>query len=337
LCPASEILPRIETAQAFENGHFGRTDGYSYDHNLEEKTPMADTAKLRESFAGQDMFVIPRPVLARIRQHPLIRSVYPTDIGWYPSASHHHRDRPNGVEQDHLMMCVAGHGYVEVAGQRAHLQKDQMLIIPKNTPHSYWAASEDPWSIYWVHFLGEDAGYFVERMPRTGQPAPIEPQTQVEAVRLFRYCLDALHDGYGLPTLIYASQSTQHILSLLLYRNQSLPMEQRSGKRRSSIESAIEYMQSNLDENLKLQDFAREAGLSVSHFSECFRTQTGQSPMAYFIHLRMRLACRLLDLSGKPVKTIALEIGYRDPYYFSRIFKKSMGISPEKYRDIKKG
>lgn len=59
--------------------------------------------------------------------------------------------------------------------------------------------------------------------------------------------------------------------------------------------------------------------------------------MAYFIQLRMRLACRLLDLSGKPIKTVAMETGYRDPYYFSRVFKKSMGISPEKYRDIKKG
>jgi AraC family transcriptional regulator of arabinose operon len=51
----------------------------------------------------------------------------------------------------------------------------------------------------------------------------------------------------------------------------------------------------------------------------------------------MRMACRLLDFSGKPVKTVASMIGYRDPYYFSRIFKKSMGISPHKYRDIKKG
>ncbi len=114
-------------------------------------------------------------------------------------------------------------------------------------------------------------------------------------------------------------------------------MEQRSGRHRLSIESVVEYMQENLDQNLRLDDFARKAGMSISHFSERFRRQTGQSPMAYFIHLRMRLACRLLDLSGKPVKTVAMEIGYRDPYYFSRIFKKSMGISPDKYRDIKKG
>lgn len=118
---------------------------------------------------------------------------------------------------------------------------------------------------------------------------------------------------------------------------QSLPMEQHSGKRRASLETVIQYMQDNLSTTLRLEDFANEAGMSVSPLSERFRTQTGQSPMAYFIHLRMRLACRLLDLSGKPVKTVALEIGYRDPYYFSRVFKKSMGISPDKYRDIKKG
>lgn len=295
------------------------------------------TLQLREGFAGQDMFVIPLPVLASARQHPLVRSVYPTDIGWFPSAGHHYRDRPAGARQDHLMMCVDGHGYVVVGGQEAHLKKGEMLIIPRNSQHTYWAADDDPWSIYWVHFLGEDADYFVERIPRPGQPVPVEAPTQDEAVRLFRYCLDALHDGYGLPNLIYAAQSTQHILSLLLYRNQSLPAEPRSGKRRNSFETVIEYMQENLNTPLRLEDFARQAGMSVSHFSEVFRTQTGQSPMAYFIHLRMRLACRLLDLSSKPIKTVAIETGYRDPYYFSRVFKKSMGISPEKYRDIKKG
>jgi AraC-like DNA-binding protein len=298
---------------------------------------MVETLKLREGFAGQDMFVIPRPVLGRARQHPLVRSVYPTDIGWFPNASHHFRQRPSGAGQDHLMLCVDGRGYVEVDGQRAHLGKDQLLIIPRETPHTYWAADDDPWSIYWVHFLGDDVDYYVDRIPRSGQPIPIEDAAKKEAVRLFRYCLDALHDGYGLPNLIYAAQSTQHILSLLLYRNRLLPSDQRSNPRRASVETAIEYMQNHLNENLRLEDFAREAGMSVSHFSERFRLQTGQSPMAYFIHLRMRLACRLLDLSGKPVKAVALEIGYRDPYYFSRIFKKSMGISPDKYREIKKG
>jgi AraC-like DNA-binding protein len=270
-------------------------------------------------------------------QHPLIRPVYPTDVGWFPHAGHHYRDRPNGALQDHLMMCVDGHGYAVIEGRQVHLRAGELLIIPRNVEHTYWAAEDNPWSTYWVHFLGDDVGYYIDRIPRRGQPVPVEPAAQAEAVRLFRYCLDALHEGYGLSTLIYAAQSVQHILSLLLYRNHSLPVEPRKKNWRSNLDSIIQFMQDHLDEPLRLEDLAREADLSVSHFSELFRAQTGQSPVAYFIHLRVRFACRLLDLSEKPIKVVAVETGYRDPYYFSRVFKKAMGISPEKYRAIKKG
>jgi AraC-like DNA-binding protein len=235
------------------------------------------------------------------------------------------------------MMCVKGHGYAVINGQEAHLRAGELLIIPRNTQHIYWAADDDPWSIYWVHFLGADSGYYVDRVPRTGQPVPIDAAAQAEAERLFRYCLDALYEGYGLPTLIYAAQSVQHILSLLLYRNQALPMEPRKKHRRTSLDAIVGFMQINMREPLRLEDFAREAGMSVSHFSELFRVQTGRSPMAYFIDIRMRHACRLLDLSAQPVKSVAIECGYRDPYYFSRVFKKVMGSSPDKYRSIKKG
>lgn len=295
------------------------------------------TPQLREGFAGQDMYVIPRPILGHACRHPLVRSVYPTDIGWFPSASYHYRERRQGAGQDHLMMCTGGHGYAEIGGQRAHLKKGEMLIIPRDVPHVYWAAEDLPWSIYWMHFLGEDTDYYVERMPRQGQPVPVAPDALDEAVRLFRGCLDALHEGYGLPTLIYAAQSAQHILSLLLYRNPSLPVEQRQVNRLTQLEAAVDFMHRNLNEPLRLADFSAAAGLSPSHFSELFRKQTGQSPMSYFIQLKMRHACRLLDLSDRPVKVVAIETGYSDPYYFSRVFKKSMGISPEKYRAIKKG
>ena len=128
--------------------------------------------RMREGFAGQDMFVIPRPILARAARHPLIRSIYPTDIGWFPRAGHHYRHREHGAGQDHLMMCVRGHGYAEIDGEEAHLRAGQLLIIPRDRPHRYWASEDDPWSIYWMHFLGEDSAYYVDRVPIPGQPVP---------------------------------------------------------------------------------------------------------------------------------------------------------------------
>lgn len=295
------------------------------------------TIQLRDGFAGQDMYVIPRPILAQAGHHPLIRSIYPTDIGWFPNASHHYRHRPNGAGQDHLMLCVGGHGYAEIGGVTAHLQAGELLIIPRDVPHLYRAADDDPWSTYWMHFLGDDAAYYLERIPTPGQSVPVDKDAETEAARLFQDCLGALSDGYGTPNMIYAAQSAQHILSLLLFRNRSMPEDRRIAQRRRRLEHTLEYMQAHVRENLRLQDFARAAGLSVSHFSEMFRAQTGQSPMAYFIHLRVRLACRMLDLTDKPVKAVASEVGYKDPYYFSRVFKRAMGIAPDKYRAVKKG
>jgi transcriptional regulator GlxA family with amidase domain len=103
------------------------------------------------------------------------------------------------------------------------------------------------------------------------------------------------------------------------------------------LAETLEYMHERISESVRLEDLARNAGLSTSHFSEMFRDETGQSPMAYFTHLRIRQACRLLDLTPKRIKTIAAETGYNDPYYFSRAFKKVMGLSPGKYRAITKG
>ena len=293
--------------------------------------------QLREGFADQDMFVIPRPILAKARRHPLVRGLYPTDIGWYPQARYHYRERVNGAGQDHLMMCVGGHGYAIVNDKKTHLRSGELLLIPRNCRHVYWAEEDDPWSIYWMHFLGEDADYYIERIPRVAESFPIERRTQQEAVRLFRDCLDTLESGYALPTLIYAAQSAKHILSLLLFRNPALPMQPRAESRRMTCDAIIEYMHARITEPLSLQQLADQAELSVSHFSEIFRDQMHQSPMSFFTDLRMRAACRLLDQTHKPVNMVAMETGYSDPYYFSRVFKKAMGVSPGKYRAIKKG
>jgi len=293
--------------------------------------------QLREGFAGQEMFVIPRPVLAEARRHPLIRGLYPTDIGWYPQARYHYRDRIKGAPEDHLMMCLDGHGYALVNDRKTHLQAGNLLIIPRNTRHTYWSADDRPWSIYWMHFRGENSSYYVDRIPEVADAVAIDQAAQTEAVRLFRDCLETLEGGYTLPTLIYAAQSARHILSLLLFRNSALPMKPRTENRQLNCDAIIEYMHSKLAETVRLQEFANEAGLSVSHFSEMFREQVHQSPMSYFTQLKIRAACRLLDLTEKSVKVVAIETGYSDPYYFSRVFKKVMGISPDKYRAIKKG
>ena len=302
---------------------------------MDNLTDMAHP-RLREGFAGQDMYVIPRPILGTATRHPLVHALYPTDIGWFPKARYHYRSRATGANEDHLMMCVDGHGFVVVDDRKHHLQAGEALIIPRHMKHRYWAAHDSPWSTYWVHFRGPESRHYVERMPGTGEPVPVDKNTETQTVRLFRDCLDTIAGGYALSNLIYAAQSTRHILSLLLFRNPAFPMPEQAAQARHRMTSTLEFMLESISKPLRLEDFAAHAGLSVSHFSEQFRNQTGQSPMSYFTQIKVQHACRLLDLTEKPIKAIAIETGYGDPYYFSRVFKKTVGQSPEAYRSTKK-
>ena len=75
-----------------------------------------NTILKQDGFQGQIQYVIPRPVLEEIAQHILVSGLYPTDIGWYPQASHHGRHRESGAEQNILIICTAGQGWFEMDG-----------------------------------------------------------------------------------------------------------------------------------------------------------------------------------------------------------------------------
>lgn len=68
-----------------------------------------------------------------------------------------------------------------------------------------------------------------------------------------------------------------------------------------------------------------------------FKERRGQSLMNYFIRLKVQKACQLLDQTRLPMVEIAAQLGYEDPYYFSRLFKKIQGCSPAHYREMVKG
>ncbi|KAA2301349.1 helix-turn-helix transcriptional regulator, partial [Clostridioides difficile] len=86
-----------------------------------------------------------------------------------------------------------------------------------------------------------------------------------------------------------------------------------------------------------LKELAAHARLSVPHYSQLFKQATGHSPIDYFLRLKIQHSCRYLDFTDWTVKQISSELGFKDPYYFSRLFSKMMGRSPTDYRNKSKG
>ncbi|MGS0524366.1 helix-turn-helix transcriptional regulator [Zobellia nedashkovskayae] len=91
-------------------------------------------------------------------------------------------------------------------------------------------------------------------------------------------------------------------------------------------------LQVHIQKKLSIHEIASSSGLSVSHFCLLFKKKTSHTPIEHFTFLKMQRACLLLDFSTLRINEIAIDIGYDDPYYFTRVFKRVMGKSPLAYR-----
>jgi AraC family transcriptional regulator of arabinose operon len=94
----------------------------------------------------------------------------------------------------------------------------------------------------------------------------------------------------------------------------------------------IELIDQDLKAQFDLPRLARAASLSVSRFAHLFRAQLGVSPQQFVERRRLDAACRLLELTTRSVASVATEVGYADPLYFSTRFRLHTGLSPTTYR-----
>ena len=288
----------------------------------------------RQGFEGQRLIVLPKKIAADfLAKDPITKQVYITDIGYYPKAQFHYMERPSGISQHIIIYCVEGSGWVQIGKAKIELSPSQFITIPADTPHKYAAHEHDPWTIYWIHFKGEIAAYIVDLIVQHSKNYKPYLIFSENRMRLFEEICFYLEKGYGGDNLRYVNMIFSHFLSSLLYEDKFNYAEHR--KEKDVIALTINMMQKNIDKLMTLQDFASFANLSVSHFSAVFRERTGYSPIEYFNHLKIQKACQYLLLTQMRIKEIALELGIDDPYYFSRMFSKVMGASPNDYRQKK--
>ena len=105
--------------------------------------------------------------------------------------------------------------------------------------------------------------------------------------------------------------------------------------RRNEADSMVfqtEKAMENLENKLTLKELASHFGYSESYMYRLFFKETGYAPMNYFLHMKIDRACQLLLHTNMKINQVALKLGFDDPYYFSRIFKKIVGTSPKDYR-----
>ncbi len=104
----------------------------------------------------------------------------------------------------------------------------------------------------------------------------------------------------------------------------------------SLVQRAQEYIRDNYQKDLSLDELSRELDISPYYFSKLFKEETGSNFVEYLTGLRMNRAKEMLKDDRCSMKEICAQIGYSDPNYFSRIFKKNIGLTPTEYREREK-
>ncbi len=281
---------------------------------------------------GSSRFVVPKSMIGQLASTPLTSGLFPKASGLYKKAVQHTMLRR--VHDDHLLIyCVEGQGSFTVDKLRHSVTAGDVLLLPRGIAHAYQSSDDRPWTIYWIHFSGDKSSEFIEYLNSQQDSFIINIGVNSRLVANFDILLESLQSSINLPAFIHAANMLAQILTHIPLLRPLAKAQRMADK--FDLELIHALMHSNLHQKLDLSSLAQSVNLSKFHFIKCYKELTNTTPINYFIHLKIERACHLLDISTKPIQEISFNLGYEDSYYFSRIFKKVMGISPNQYRKMR--
>lgn len=270
------------------------------------------------------------------QHNPLTKSLYITKIGFFPAVKYHYNKKESGVDYYILIYCTAGEGWYKIAEKNFVIKENQYIVLPPNTPYSFGANSRNPWTIYWLHFKGTLAPSFFNTPMLPRQIMPESDSRLQDRIQLFEEIYDNLELSYHSDHYSYASLCLYHFLASFKFVDQFRRIRNQDDREHGFSERVIGFMRENVENNLSLEQLAKQFNLSPSHFSVRFQQETKQSPIKYFITLKIEKACQYIELTNMKISEIYPKLGFQDAAYFSRIFTKIMGIPPSRYREREK-
>ena len=302
----------------------GRNDLTSVGCHHVDRPPPQRLAPVRiaEGFARQRLCVVSRPIVSKALVEPPLSALVVTDAGWFPAAKGHYRERVNGAAEAILIMCTEGAGVCTVGDDEFDVNAGDIVLIAPFTPHRYGASARNPWTIWWLHLTGYAVPDLVRELAGSGGLV----QRRVDFARIVQLTDEALRfleRGESAWLLQAAAGCAWHMLGLLGLGTEA--------KRPDPVERAIAVMADRIAGSVSVAELSQLVNLSPSHFSALFRRTTGTSVLHHFIAMKMGVARELLD-ADLPIGEVARQLGFADPFYFSRQFRRFHGVNPSTYR-----
>ncbi len=237
-------------------------------------------------------------------------------------------ERPHGTASYQLIYIADGSARFKINGKMHSLQKGNCVFYhPGEAQYYYYYLEEHP-DIYWVHFSCGKENNFLSKMG-WGE----ETIYNVGVHNSYIQTYDAIIQELQLKQPFCEDQLKFLMQQLLLKMGRNRLKENNSYESyNKEVEQAIRFFHTAPEKDFTIKQFTREHGLNYYRFIDTFTKSVGTSPRQYIINIRMNQAKELLTNSLFQVSEVAQLIGYENPLYFSRLFKKVWGVSPTEYR-----
>lgn len=231
--------------------------------------------------------------------------------------------RPNGRDDYQLLYLYSGTGDFYLNGAWQTMPAGSIILYRPHEPqiHNYYA-QENP-EIYWIHFVGADSSSFIE-----------EYQIQNTCIgkhRTLKHLFDEIIIELQLHKPMFHQIAVSDFQKLLALVNRFMQAQEQTASGNDQIDHLLVRLNKHYMEPWDIKKMADFCHLSTDYFSHQFKQATGSSPISFLNHLRIEHAKEMLLTENLTVSEISELVGYHDPLYFSRIFKKISGISPKMY------
>ena len=238
-------------------------------------------------------------------------------------------ERPNGRGDYQLLYIASGCAHFFFNGVERIIPKGNMVLFRPGETQMYYLYAVDKPETYWVHFTGSDVGLLLNYYQMPINENVFFTGTSPDYQWLFRQMIQELQ----LQRANYDDLLNMNLRHIFLIINRYIKEGNDVGTELlDEIERATHYFNENYNQQIVIEDYAKEHGLTANWFIQSFRKVTKFTPMQYILSLRMTNAMNLIDTTNYNMLQIAAAVGYDNSMYFSRIFKKHTGMTPTEYK-----
>lgn len=249
------------------------------------------------------------------------------EVGWH-ECDPGYKYGPIARDKYILHYVYEGEGTLCIEDREFSVKAGQAFLIPPKTVSWYQASEENPWHYIWIQFHGFKV---MDMAKKAGFTKKTPVYIPLESGQKVGDCLREIFENYDEE---FACIGNVYRLFQLIKNTTSIqiPEEERTVPYQEYVQKSIEYMTQKYSEPIRISDIAKHCGLERSYMSKMFKEATGYTPQEYLMEYRMNKAKQLLKDTDMPVQHVSYSVGYNDPFAFSKLFKKEVGMSPTEYR-----